>query len=69
MLLFVQMQNRKLITLLLAAGVALLAAASIAFAGGRAGSPTAGVVVVNTRLAYGGAGAGTGIALTSWARC
>ncbi len=64
MLLFVQMQNRKLVTLLLAAGVALLAAASIAFAGGRVASPTAGVVVVNTRLAYGGAGAGTGIVLT-----
>ena len=65
MLLFVQMENRRLVKTLLLGATAVLVAASLALAGGRATSPTAGVVVVNTRLAYGGSGAGTGIVLTS----
>lgn len=47
--------------------IALVAVSSTALgaSSGQAASATAGVVVVNTRLAYGGAGAGTGIVLSS----
>ena len=52
---------------LTAAMVAALVAASSTALGssGQARSATTGVVVVNTRLAYGGSGAGTGIVLSS----
>jgi S1-C subfamily serine protease len=61
-----QLTGRVVTLTLVAAVAAVLATSSTALgSSARAASATTGVVVVNTRLAYGGAGAGTGIVLTS----